>query len=324
MQRDSPDVEGLISRHFEKQLHDIETNKRQVASDELPLARLKRIMKQDACEPHPRMISAEAVPFMALAAQLFIGKITAIAWKLSTQKAKRNTLQLKDLKDAVASTSRLDFLIDVVDTYQTQLSAENEADNEHIILDDLSMAAGYEHITLDDLSMAAGSSGAAQRHGTLHCAPPLAAPPLAARPAARAPARPLLSQGPQPTASMGPSQLAKHVPLVTHATLQTRNAATWPPAADARAPRLAAASPTSENESHVLLPRAQVVESATNLLMELEGLPQEVFDALDADPWSPIARMLGAKDGLVTDPFGHLLEEQDPEATDELEFMSME
>jgi hypothetical protein len=172
--------------------------------------------------------------------------------------------------------------------------------------------------------MAAGSSGAAQRHGTLHCAPPLAAPPLAARPAARAPARPLLSQGPQPTASMGPSQLAKHVPLVTHATLQTRNAATWPPAADARAPRLAAASPTSENESHVLLPRAQVVESATNLLMELEGLPQEVFDALDADPWSPIARMLGAKDGLVTDPFGHLLEEQDPEATDELEFMSME
>ena len=310
MQRDSPDVEGLISRHFEKQLHDIETNKRQVASDELPLARLKRIMKQDACEPHPRMISAEAVPFMALAAQLFIGKITAIAWKLSTQKAKRNTLQLKDLKDAVASTSRLDFLIDVVDTYQTQLSAENEADN--------------EHITLDDLSMAAGSSGAAQRHGTLHCAPPHAAPPLAARPAARLPARPLLSQGPQPTASTGPSQLAKHVPIVTHATLQTRNAATWPPAADARAPRLAAASPTSENESHVLLPRAQVVESATNLLMELEGLPQEVFDALDADPWSPIARMLGAKDGLVADPFGHLLEEQDPEATDELEFMSME
>ena len=310
MQRDSPDVEGLISRHFEKQLHDIETNKRQVASDELPLARLKRIMKQDACEPHPRMISAEAVPFMALAAQLFIGKITAIAWKLSTQKAKRNTLQLKDLKDAVASTSRLDFLIDVVDTYQTQLSAENEADN--------------EHITLDDLSMAAGSSGAAQRHGTLHCAPPHAAPPLAARPAARLPARPLLSQGPQPTASTGPSQLAKHVPIVTHATLQTRNAATWPPAADARAPRLAAASPTSENESHVLLPRAQVVESATNLLMELEGLPQEVFDALDADPWSPIARMLGAKDGLLSDPFGHLLEEQDPEATDELEFMSME
>ena len=310
MQRDSPDVEGLISRHFEKQLHDIETNKRQVASDELPLARLKRIMKQDACEPHPRMISAEAVPFMALAAQLFIGKITAIAWKLSTQKAKRNTLQLKDLKDAVASTSRLDFLIDVVDTYQTQLSAENEGDN--------------EHITLDDLSMAAGSSGAAQRHGTLRCAPPHAAPTVAARPAARAPARPFLSQGPQPIASTGPTLLAKHLPLVTHATLQTRNAAAWPPAADARVPRLAAASPTSENESHVLLPRAQVVESATNLLMELEGLPQEVFDALDADPWSPIARMLGAKDGLLSDPFGHLLEEQDPEATDELEFMSME
>ena len=324
MQRDSADVEGLISRHFEKQLHDIETNKRQVASDELPLARLKRIMKQDACEPHPRMISAEAVPFMALAAQLFIGKITAIAWKLSTQKAKRNTLQLKDLKDAVASTSRLDFLIDVVDTYQTQLSAENEGDNEHITLDDLSMAAGYEHITLDDLSMAAGSSGAAQRHGTLRCAPPHAAPTVAARPAARAPARPFLSQGPQPIASTGPTLLAKHLPLVTHATLQTRNAAAWPPAADARVPRLAAASPTSENESHVLLPRAQVVESATNLLMELEGLPQEVFDALDADPWSPIARMLGAKDGLLSDPFGHLLEEQDPEATDELEFMSME
>ena len=118
--RDSPEVEGLIESYFAKQLHDMVTKRRRTPIDELPLARVKRIMKQDSCDPHPRMISAEATPFMGLTAQLFIGCLTEVAWTLFTQKAKRNTLQLKDLKDAVAASSKFDFLVDIVDMFDEQ------------------------------------------------------------------------------------------------------------------------------------------------------------------------------------------------------------
>ena len=63
------------------------------------------------------MISADAVPFMAFATKLFIGALTTLAWKLSTQRSKRNTLQVKDLKEAVASSSKFDFLIDTIDSF---------------------------------------------------------------------------------------------------------------------------------------------------------------------------------------------------------------
>lgn len=75
-------------------------------------------MKQDACDPQPRMISEEAVPFLAYATQLFIGSLTYLAWNLSTVRGKRNTLQVKDLQAAILSSPHFDFLIDVVDTYE--------------------------------------------------------------------------------------------------------------------------------------------------------------------------------------------------------------
>ena len=123
---DSPEVDGLIESYFVKQVHDLASKRRTIPIDELPLARVKRIMKQDSCDPHPRMISADATPFMALAAQLFIGSLTNIAWTLFTQKAKKNTLQLKDLKDAVAASSKFDFLADIVDIYDDQKRQETE------------------------------------------------------------------------------------------------------------------------------------------------------------------------------------------------------
>lgn len=122
--RDSAQVEALIASYFAHKLHSVVTDPRKtIATDELPLARIKRIMKQDSCDPHPRMICADAVPFMAFAAQLFIGHVTMIAWINSTLRAKRNTLQLKDLKEAVVSSSKLDFLIDVVDHFEEDESS---------------------------------------------------------------------------------------------------------------------------------------------------------------------------------------------------------
>ena len=91
-----------------------------VAIDELPLARIKRIMKQDSCDPHPRMVSADTIPMMAYCTQLFIGSITSLAWQLSVSPSGRNTLQVKDLKNAVHASKRFDFLIDVLDEFDTQ------------------------------------------------------------------------------------------------------------------------------------------------------------------------------------------------------------
>ena len=121
--RDSAQVEALIASYFAHKLHSVVTDPRKtIATDELPLARIKRIMKQDSCDPHPRMVCADAVPFMAFAAQLFIGHVTMIAWINFTLRAKRNTLHLKDLKEAVVSSSKLDFLIDVVDNFEDESS----------------------------------------------------------------------------------------------------------------------------------------------------------------------------------------------------------
>ena len=58
------------------------------------------------------------MPFLAYAAQVFIGLMARVAWQLSTQRAKRNTLQLKDLKAAVYASSQFDFLFDVIDAFE--------------------------------------------------------------------------------------------------------------------------------------------------------------------------------------------------------------
>ena len=115
VRRDTAEVIATIDEYFAQQQDDVIKHRRKASVDELPLARVKRIMKQDSCDPHPRMIGAESIPVMSFASQLFIGHITKLAWNLSTQKNGRNTLQLKDIKDAVSSTSTLDFLVDVLD-----------------------------------------------------------------------------------------------------------------------------------------------------------------------------------------------------------------
>lgn len=115
-ERDSEEVERVIDEYLSHQVLAMRLDPScTIKTDKLPLARIKRIMKQDSCDPHPRMVSSEAIPLMAYAAQLFIGSVVKLAWKQSTKPAKRNTLQLKDIKRAVQSSSRFDFLIDIID-----------------------------------------------------------------------------------------------------------------------------------------------------------------------------------------------------------------
>ena len=126
-ERDSVQVKAMIAAFFARQHLALSTSPNSaIVIDDLPLARIKRIMKQDACDPMPRQVSASTVPLMAYAAQVFIGLITQLAWKLSTQGAKRNTLQVKDLKAAVYATSQLDFLIDTIDMFDQQQDNETK------------------------------------------------------------------------------------------------------------------------------------------------------------------------------------------------------
>ena len=125
--RDSEKVEALLAAQCSSKLLAITHRQRgAIALEELPLARIKRIMKQDACDPQPRMVAAETIPLMAFSAQLFIGSLTALAWQLSTTNGRRNTMQAKDLKFAVHASRRFDFLIDTLDLYDQSVAPSTE------------------------------------------------------------------------------------------------------------------------------------------------------------------------------------------------------
>ena len=133
--RKSPQTEALLATYNTRQLLNLAHNVPDtIRIAELPLARVKRIMKQDACVPQPRMISADTIPLMAYTTQLFIGSLTLLAWQTSTVPGGRNTLQVKDLKAMVAANNRYDFLIDVLDMFDQNQAAENAAAREPLPL----------------------------------------------------------------------------------------------------------------------------------------------------------------------------------------------
>jgi histone H3/H4 len=78
--------------------------------NDLPLARIKRIMKSDE---DVRMISAEAPVLFAKACEMFILELTLRSWSYS-ENNKRRTLQKEDIKEAIQRTDIFDFLVDVI------------------------------------------------------------------------------------------------------------------------------------------------------------------------------------------------------------------
>ena len=119
--KDSVHIEAFLSDYFTRHRNDMLLNGSQELADvvsNLPLTRVKRIMKMDACEERPRMIAANVLPIMAVAVQLFIGSVTTLAWQESRSSRKRKTLQACDIVAAVQASSRFDFLCDVVSDFQ--------------------------------------------------------------------------------------------------------------------------------------------------------------------------------------------------------------
>lgn len=74
--------------------------------NDLPLARIKRIMKSDE---DVRMISAEAPVLFAKACEMFILELSIRAWG-AAEKSKRRTLQKEDVDAAIKNTDIFDFL----------------------------------------------------------------------------------------------------------------------------------------------------------------------------------------------------------------------
>eukprot|EP01038_Epipyxis_sp_PR26KG_P015063 gene15063-20267_t len=77
--------------------------------NDLPLARIKRIMKSDE---DVRMISAEAPVLFAKACEIFILDLSIRSWGAAL-KSKRKTVQKEDVDEAIKNTDIFDFLVNL-------------------------------------------------------------------------------------------------------------------------------------------------------------------------------------------------------------------
>lgn len=111
-------LSNTLNRFWTDQLHQMRELGTTVAQTEqdfknhndLPLARIKRIMKSDE---DVRMISAEAPVLFAKACEMFILELTLRSWSYS-ENNKRRTLQKEDIREAIQRTDIFDFLVDVI------------------------------------------------------------------------------------------------------------------------------------------------------------------------------------------------------------------
>eukprot|EP00181_Compsopogon_caeruleus_P005651 CAMPEP_0184677608 /NCGR_PEP_ID=MMETSP0312-20130426/184_1 /TAXON_ID=31354 /ORGANISM="Compsopogon coeruleus, Strain SAG 36.94" /LENGTH=204 /DNA_ID=CAMNT_0027125569 /DNA_START=87 /DNA_END=701 /DNA_ORIENTATION=+ len=98
-----------LQEFWGQQMEEVQRAK-EFKNHQLPLARIKKIMK---CDEDVRMISAEAPVLFAKACEMFILELTLRAWA-QTEEAKRRTLQRSDISAAIQKTEVFDFLIDIV------------------------------------------------------------------------------------------------------------------------------------------------------------------------------------------------------------------
>jgi nuclear transcription factor Y, gamma len=108
-------LNGSLNQFWQQAYAEIQALQNQTEHDfknhnDLPLARIKRIMKSDE---DVRMISAEAPVLFAKACELFILDLSIRSWNYS-QLHKRRTLQKEDVKEAIQKTDIFDFLVDVI------------------------------------------------------------------------------------------------------------------------------------------------------------------------------------------------------------------
>ncbi|KAK6541627.1 hypothetical protein TWF694_007427 [Orbilia ellipsospora] len=100
----------ILSTYWEHSIMALESEEHDYKSHQLPLARIKKVMKAD---PEVKMISAEAPILFAKGCDMFITEVTMRAW-IHAEENKRRTLQRSDIANALAKSDMYDFLIDIV------------------------------------------------------------------------------------------------------------------------------------------------------------------------------------------------------------------
>jgi len=149
---------------------------------ELPLARIKKIMKLDE---DVKMISAEAPMLFAKAAEIFIHELTMRAW-IHTEDNKRRTLQRNDIAMAIAKYDQFDFLIDIVPREDIKPQASNTQRQESAAASDHhSVSTSSVGLSADQVSYClqgntGGASGSTARASTSSTTAAVAAPSAAA------------------------------------------------------------------------------------------------------------------------------------------------
>lgn len=109
--------QGLVAEHrdamiqyWQETIDSIENDEHDFKNHQLPLARIKKVMKTDE---DVKMISAEAPILFAKGCDIFITELTMRAW-IHAEENKRRTLQKSDIAAALTKSDMFDFLIDIV------------------------------------------------------------------------------------------------------------------------------------------------------------------------------------------------------------------
>lgn len=100
----------ILATYWQQTINHLETENHDFKIHQLPLARIKKVMKAD---PEVKMISAEAPILFAKGCDIFITELTMRAW-IHAEDNKRRTLQRSDIAAALAKSDMFDFLIDIV------------------------------------------------------------------------------------------------------------------------------------------------------------------------------------------------------------------
>ena len=111
--------------YWQNQVTKLETEEHDFKLHQLPLARIKKVMKAD---PEVKMISAEAPILFAKGCDIFITELTMRAW-IHAEENKRRTLQRSDIASALAKSDMFDFLIDIVPREEAQQNRRSGAHN---------------------------------------------------------------------------------------------------------------------------------------------------------------------------------------------------
>lgn len=113
----------ILTTYWQQTINHLETDNHDYKLHQLPLARIKKVMKAD---PEVKMISAEAPILFAKGCDIFITELTMRAW-IHAEENKRRTLQRSDIASALSKSDMFDFLIDIVPREEAAAHAKRNA-----------------------------------------------------------------------------------------------------------------------------------------------------------------------------------------------------